>query len=235
VPANLVGAVVGDLELVELRPVLERTFGAVAAGPRPEPPRADEPPQRGEKRRVVRFAASPQLLMAFHKPTLPHADDYTFDVLDELLSGGRTSRLYRRLVLERKLASDVFTFGGPGSRLDNLFYVGAVPLPGVQVAALEREMSKVLAELGTSPPPEEELQRVRRQLETDQLRGLATNEGLASSLSYFQSVAGDWRYMARHGAEIAKVTAADVARVASTYLVPHNRTVVTLETEGGGR
>ena len=228
VPSNAVGAIVGDLEEAEVREVLARTFGAIPAAPPPPAARSAEPPPRGERRRLVEFDAEPQLLAAFHKPTLPHRDDYVFDLLDILLTGGRSSRLHRRLVLEKRVATAVYTFGGPGSRLDNLFFVGAIPAAGKTNADVEKELFAALAELSTAEIPAADLEKARNRLEADFQRTLATNEGLASSLSYFEAVAGDWRYVAEHRKVIASLTADDVRRVAATYLVPANRTVAWL-------
>jgi predicted Zn-dependent peptidase len=228
VPGNAVGAIVGDLTEAEVREVLAKTFGAIPAGPVPPPLRATEPPMRGERRRVVRYDAKPQLMLGFPKPTLPERDDFVFDVIDQLLSGGRSARLTKRLVNEKKLALGVGTFGAPGSRLPNLFAVSAVPVPGASLEALERETQAVLDELATQPIPAEELEGARRRMEADFLRSLATNEGIASTLTYYEALTGDFRYVAEHGRAIATVDAAEVQRVAKRYLTVDRRVSVQL-------
>ncbi len=228
VPGNAVGAIVGDLTEAEVREVLAKTFGAIPAGPVPPPLRGSEPPMRGERRRTVRYDAKPQLMLGFPKPTLPHRDDFVFDVIDQLLSGGRSARLTRRLVTEKKLAAGVGTFGAPGSRLANLFAVSAVPLPGISLDALERETQVVLDELALQPIPPAELDGARRRMEADFLRSLATNEGIASTLTYYDALTGDFRYVAEHGRAIATIDAAEVQRVAKLYLGTDRRVSVHL-------
>ena len=96
------------------------------------------------------FDAEPQLAVAFHKPTLPNRDDYVFDLIDLILSQGRTSRLYRSLVEEKQLATAVGTYGAPGSRYPNLFVVSAVPrhphTPAEVEAAIYAELERLASE-----------------------------------------------------------------------------------------
>ena len=73
-----------------------------------------------------------------------------------------------------------------------------------------------------------ELTKVKNSLEAGFIRSLASNAGLAAKLSYYQTVAGDWRYIEEHSKQIAKITAEDVKRVAAQYLIDSNRTVATL-------
>jgi predicted Zn-dependent peptidase len=128
-PVNTVIALVGDLDADAAMATVARYFGGIPAGTPVPPVTAVEPPQRGEKRIHVQFEAEPQLAVAFHKPTLPARDDYVFDLIDLILAQGRTSRLYRSLVVERQLATAVGTYGAPGARYPNLFVVSATTPP----------------------------------------------------------------------------------------------------------
>ena len=188
-----------------------------------------EPPQRGPKRVEVYFDAQPRLILAYHKPTLPHRDDYVFDVVDALLTDGRASRLVRELVDRQHLAASVSTANGiPGARYANLFAVFCTPVSGVATAELESAVIRELERLAEDPPGDAELQRVLRRLQAARIRSLDSNSGLARNLAYFQAVAGDWRYLVEHAGVIAGVTAAEVAAVTRTYLVPENRTTAAL-------
>jgi len=234
-PVNTVITLVGDVSFADALALVERYFGDIPAG-KPVPQVLDEEPtQRGEKRRRIDFAAEPQLLLAFHKPTLPQHDDYVFDVIDQLLAGGRTSRLYRRLVLERQLAVSVATFGAPGARYPNLFVVSAVPRHPHTVAEVERAIVEELDDFKRAPIAPAELERVRHQLTTDRLRGLRDNEGLARTLSWYQSILGDWRYLLHYDQVVAGIDADQVRAVARRYLTADNRTLVWLDREEGAR
>jgi len=178
---------------------------------------------------VVEQDAEPQLLIGYHKPTLPHHDDFVFDVIDSILSRGRTSHLYTKLVKELKLAASVNTWqGDPGARYDNLFVVEATPRSPHTSAEVEAAIYEEIERLKTEPVSERELQKVRNQIRGDFVRRLNSNFGLAMQLAYFQAVAGDWRYVLQAMREYDKVTAEDVQRVASKYLVGENRTVATI-------
>jgi predicted Zn-dependent peptidase len=229
VPNNAVGAVVGDIDPKAAIPIVDRYFGTIPAGPTPPPVITREPQQQGERRATVRFEAQPQLTLLYHKPSAPDYDDYVFDVIDGLLTQGRTSRLYRSLVQQKRIAAGVGSYtSNPGSRYPNLFTVEAVPLAphtAEEVAdAIQAEMDR----LKTEPVTEEELQKVKNNAQAQSIYQLNSNMGLAQQLASDQTVLGDWRYSLRWSGVIQKVTAADVMRVAKTYLNVANRTVGTV-------
>ncbi len=234
-PDNCVVAAVGDVEPAAFFALMERYFGSIP--PRGGEPRAPtvEPAQRGPKRVEVLFDAEPRLIVAFHKPTLPHRHDYVFDVIDAVLSDGRSSRLVRELVDRRRLVSSVSVAASiPGSRYPNLFVVFATPVEGVAPEEVEAAVEEQLRRLGEEPPDPEELAKVIRRLEAARVRALLSNAGLAAQLAYFQAVAGDWRYLERHSSVLATVTPEEVSEVARTYFTPENRTVAVLRPRGGG-
>jgi len=228
-PSNTFVAIVGDIDVEDTIGLMERYFGPLPK--RDLPPRVGtlEPAQKGERRVVVEQDAEPQLLIGYHKPTLPHHDDFVFDAIDSILSRGRTSHLYKKLVKELKLVASVSTWQGtPGARHDNLFVIEATPRSPHTPAEVEAAIYGEIERLKTEPVSESELQKVRNQIYADFVRRLDSNFGLASQLAYFQAVAGDWRYIVQAMREIDKVTVEDVQRVASKYLTRENRTVATL-------
>jgi predicted Zn-dependent peptidase len=232
-PVNTTIALVGDIDFDRARALLERYFGGIPEGTKVPPVTAVEPPQRGEKRLRVEFDAEPQLAIAFHKPTLPDKADYVFDLIDEILSQGRNSRLYHALVVERQLATAVSTYSAPGSRYPNLFVIKAVPRYPHTAAEVEAAIYRELERLATEPVSADELEQARNRLRTDRLRYLQGNEGLARMLTYYQTVAGDWHYLVDYDAVVAGLDAEAVRRTAAAYLVPDNRTVAILGKSGG--
>lgn len=228
-PANATGAIVGDVKFEEIVPLLERTFGAIPARPAPPPLLFSEPPRRQQRRSTVFFDASPRLYVGFKKPTLPTRDDYVFDVINILLGEGRTARLHRRLVNKDKLAQFAGSFGAPGSRLDNLFIIGVIPLAGVKLADIEKGIWEELERLKNEPVTKTELQKVMNQLTADLARSVDSNSGLADSLTRYQALAGDWRYVADHSKVVETITPEDIQRVAKQYFVKENSVVVDLE------
>jgi len=232
-PDNCVVAAVGDVEPEAFFRLLERYFGPLPARGDGAGYRTEEPAQAGPKWVEVIFDAEPRLIVGFHKPTLPHRDDYVFDVIDALLSDGRSSRLVRELVDRRRVAVSVSAANGiPGARYPNLFAVFLTPVSGVAPEEAEAALLGELGRLAEEPPTAEELAKVVRRLEADRVRSLLSNAALARQLAYFQAVAGDWRYLEEHAGVLATVTPEEVARVARAYFTPENRTVAVLRPAG---
>ncbi len=228
VPNNAVAALVGVIDPAAAERLIRRYFGGLPAGAPPPPVVTVEPPQAGERRAAVEFDAEPQILIAFHKPTRPHPDDPVFSVIDSLLTTGRTSRLFRGLVLESQVASQVDSFEAPGDRYPNLFAIGAEPRAPHTPAEVEAGIERELRRLAEEPVPEREIQKVRNQLEASQIYPLRSNPGLASQISYFEIVTGDWKGMLEHYAAVKAVTPARVQDVARRTFTPANRTVAVL-------
>lgn len=224
-PNNAIIALVGDIDPQKSVALVEKYFGDIPPGTPVPPVPVEEPQQAGEKRTEVIGDAEAELLIGFHKPTLPHADDYVFDVIDMLLTDGRTSRLYKKLVLEKKLATSVSSFGGPGSRYANLFILSATPRAPHTVAEVEEAIYEELERLKKEPMTEKELQQILNQLEFEESRQMASNGGLARNLTEYEAVAGSWRYLIEHRQKVAQITAADVIRVAKQYFTRQNRNV----------
>jgi len=235
-PNNAVVAIVGDIDPKAVLALIERTFGALPAAPPPPPVATVEPTQRGERRIDVEFEAEPILLLGYHKPALGHPDDFVFDVLDSVLSEGVTSRLYRTLVRDKRLAISVGTDSGfPGQRDPNLFVISAAPLAPHTTTELEAAIEAEIDRLKTEPVSAKELEKVLNNLDASLVRSLRSNGGLASQLAFFQTVAKDWRYVLKVRDRIASVTPADIQRVAARYFVKSNRTVATLVKPSGGK
>jgi predicted Zn-dependent peptidase len=228
-PANAVLAIVGDVNPAEVLELAERTFGKVPGTSSPPGVVTVEPPQRGERRVEVEFDAEPTFLIGYHKPALGHPDDWVFDVIDSVLSEGVTSRLYQSLVRDKRLAAGIDTNSStPGVTAANLFLISATPLAPHSTREVEDAIYMELDRLKTEPVSRKELEKVLNNLDAGFLRSLRSNSGLAAQLSYFQAVAGDWRYLLQARAKVAAVTPADIQRVAAKYFVKSNRTIATL-------
>ena len=228
-PSNAVIAIVGDFHPPDVLALIEETFGRIPASSAPPQVVTVEPPQRGERRVEVTYDAEPSLLIGYHKPALGHPDDDVFDVIDSILTEGQTSRLYARLVREKRVAASVSSDTSfPGGKAPNLFVIGAAPRAPHTVRDVEEAIYAELERLKAEPVSSRELERVLNNLDAELVRSLRSNSGLASQLAYFQTVARDWRYILKARQRIAAVTPADVQRVAATYFAPANRTVAWL-------
>ncbi|HEY6085387.1 MAG TPA: pitrilysin family protein [Nitrospira sp.] len=228
-PGRATIGIVGDINPKDVIALIENTFGKIPAAPPPPQIVTKEPPQRGERRVEVEFDAEPSLVIGFHKPGLGHPDDYVFDVIDEILTDGLTSRLYIKLVRDGRLAVSINSDSNyPGVRAPNLFVLQATPLAPHTNAEVEAAVLAELERLKKEPVTAKELEKVINNLDADLVRALRSNSGLASQLALYQTVAGDWRYILKARDKVAAVTPADIQRVASQYFTKSNRTVAML-------
>jgi predicted Zn-dependent peptidase len=227
-PVNAIVAIVGDIDPQKTIAMVEKYFGTLPPGVPVPPVAVEEPRQLGERRIEITDAAEPQLVIGFHKPTLPEKDDYVFDVITMLLADGRTSRLYRTLVVDRQLATDVSAFSAPGSRYPNLFVIQATPRSPHTVREVEEAVYAELERLKTEPVAPRELEQILNKLEADEIQAMSSNDGLANRLSEYEAIAGTWRYITEHRHKVAKLTPTDVQETARTFLVRENRTVATI-------
>lgn len=231
-PHNAIVAIVGDINTKDTIALVERYFGDIEPGSRPSPVTAVEPPQSGERRIELVAEAEPTMIMGFHKPSLPDPDDYVFDVISMLLGHGRTSRLYRKLVLEKQIAVEVGVFDAPGSRYPNLFVLNANPRAPHTVKEVEEAVIEELERLKREVVSERELKQILNRIEYDEAVRMGTNSGLARSLTDLEAVAGSWRYMAEYRRKVAAVTSEDVRRVAAKYFTRENRVVGFITRKG---
>ena len=231
VPANIVIAVVGDVKAAEVMPLLEKYFGSIPAGPKPEPSATVEPPQTAEKSVVIRESTQPFYVEGYHRGDYLDPDDAVYDAISDILSNGRTSRMYRSLVRDQQIAAEAAGFGGfPGDKYPGLFVLYAVPLPEHTPEQMRTAIHKEIDRLKTQDVSDEEMAMFKTRARADLLRGLGDNEGLAGSLASYQTRFGDWRELFLELNKIDKVTKADIRRVAAKTFVESNRTYAEIET-----
>jgi predicted Zn-dependent peptidase len=228
-PANAVLSIVGDVDVDETLRRVAAAFGTIPARPPPAGGVTREPRQDGERRVEVEYDAQPELLVGYHRPGIDDPDDPVFDVIESLLSSGRRSRVYAELVTARQVAVAASASASePGARYPSLFVLRAVPRAPHTLDEVEAALLSEVERLQREEVPARELERVINRLDASLIRSLQSNAGLASQLAYFEAVAGDWRYILGIRDRTAAVTAKDVRRVASTWLLKHNRTVAGL-------
>ncbi len=230
VPANMTVAIVGDVKAADVMPIVDKYFGHIPKGPPPEPLRTIEPKQNAEKSVIAHETSQPIYFEAYHRPAGTDPDDAVYNVMAGVLSQGRTSRLYRSLVRDKKLAATAQGFNGfPGDKYPNLFAFFAIPTPGHTAADMVDPIHAEIERLKNEDVSADELQSVKTRSKAGLLRRLDSNFGLALQLALYQKQYGDWRELFREVDHIDKVTAADVRRVAAATFVPNNRTVALLE------
>ena len=234
-PGRAVLVVVGDVDPVSAMATLKRYFGAVPAHPTLHTRFPRPPAQTAERRVSVTFDAQPQLIIGYPKATYPAREAYVLDLVDALLGQGRTSRLYKRLVVLDQVASSVTTSSSfPGTRLPDAFIVYALPRAPHTTADVEAAVYDELHRLATEPVGDRELQKVKNLVRAGTLRTWSSNAGLAQNLAYNELFAGGWEHLMSDLDTYDSVTAAEIQAVARKVFTADNRTVAVLEPPKGG-
>ena len=166
-PNNATLVVAGDFDTKTLLPQIEKYFGQIPRGPAVPKIGAVEPKQQGERRVTVkRQAELPAVFAGYHAPDLKHRDSYALEVLQGILSSGKSSRLYKSLVYEKQIA---LYAGGDYDNIandPNMFYVYAGVMPGKTTDEVERALYAEIEKLKTTPATDEELQKAKNQIES---------------------------------------------------------------------
>jgi predicted Zn-dependent peptidase len=229
IPSNMTIAIVGDVRTPEVIALVDKYFGRIPSGPKPEESPTAEPPQLGPREVVLREQTQPYYLEGYHRPDYHDPDDNVYDVISDLLSEGRTSRLYRALVRDKKIALTAQGFSGfPGDKYPHLFAFFSIPAPGHSTAEQGEAIHHEIDALKTELVSDEELKMVKTRMRAGLIRGLADNGGLAQNLATYQTRFGDWRELFRQLDKIDKVTAQDVQRVAKAVFTEKNRTIASI-------
>jgi predicted Zn-dependent peptidase len=236
VPANMVVAVAGDIKAAQAMPILEKYFGRLPTRPQPDETATTEPPQNSERRVILKDRSQPIYIEGYHRPDYLSKDDAVFDAITDLMSEGRTSRLYRSLVRDKKIASfSEGLTGYPGIKYPHLFAFLAVPLPGHSPQEMADAIHAEIEKLKKEDISDDELKMIKTRSKANLIRGLADNQGLATQLATYQTRYGDWRELFRSVDRIDQVTKADIRRIANEVFTDTNRTVGEIENSGGGQ
>ncbi|HLK68356.1 MAG TPA: pitrilysin family protein [Bryobacteraceae bacterium] len=225
VPSNVIMAIVGDVNPADAKRMAERYFGPWQGRPQPPLVHTVEPPQPGPKTAIVESASQPIELIGYKRPDQYDKDDAVFDVIQLVLSHGRTGLLYKELVQDKKIALAAQVIGNfPGSRYPNLFTFVLVPSLGHTIEENQKALEDLLSRFEAQPVDAAALTRAKTQARAGVIRQLGNNSGLASLLTTYYAAYGDWRKLFTSLDELNKVTAADVQRVALRYFVTDSRT-----------
>lgn len=217
-PANTVIAIVGGFDLEKAISIIKDYFDDIPAR-EVVPTFAPKEPKRASQIRInLRSDKEPLMIMGFLKPTLPDIDDTCFDIIQGILTGGRTSRLNRALITEKHIASNIDAYNGfPGARYDNLFIITANPLPGHTNKELEAAIWEEIDRIKKEPLKHQEIKRAVKRIKKSILSGMETNEGAAGLISYFEAIAGDYTYIYKDIETMEDIDAEMIMECAKRY------------------
>ena len=225
-PSSFTITIVGDVDPNEMRRLAEKYFNPMEyRDPAPEL-LVEEPAQRGERRFVIEEQSQPIYMEGYHTVNNQHPDYQALNLLAGILTNGRTSRLYRKMVVEDQTALQVGAQNGyPGSKYPGMFIKFVIPNQGVDMADVEQTLRDEMKKIMDEGVTEEELERVRTNARAGLVRTLTSNPGIARTLAFAHVNGGDWRTAFTDLDRLQEVTVDDIQRVAETYIKKSNRTV----------
>jgi len=226
VPGNITIAIAGDIDPDKMKRLANQYFGDMPAGEPVPKLNTKEPGQRGERRFIIEEESQPFLLTGYHTVDQMHEDAAPLQLLGSIISQGRTSILYKKLVEDEKLALAVQAFNGfPGTKYQSMFLTFAVPNQGVAIEDVEDAILEEIEAVKNGSITQEELDRAITNARANLVRGLASNNGLALRFAQTHAQQGNWRKVFTSIEELQSVTLDDLQRVANEYLTQQNRTV----------
>lgn len=226
VPSNITIAVVGDVNPTEVKRLAQTYFGRYQVRPKAQSKIPTEPKQTQTREVTVELPSQPWYLEGYHRPAVTHPDNAVYNIIGSLLSNGRTSRLYKSLVEQQRLALNAQGFSGfPGNKYPNLMLFYALTAPGRTVDDVAVGLRQEIDKLKTEPVATSELERVKTQARASLLRSLDSNMGMAQQLLEYEVKTGSWRNLFKQLDDIVAVTPADIQRVAKATFTSENRTI----------
>ena len=228
-PNNAVSVIVGDVKVDEVKKLATKYLGSIPKRAAPPAVRTVEPEQKGERRVFVAkpSATSANLIVAYKIPERAAADTYALNVLQSILTDGKTSRLYKALV-ETQLATSVNAGSGDGFD-PGLLYLMTVAAAGVEPGKIEKALLEAVDKVVKEGVSEEELQKVKNSKLLGIYRMQETINGKAQMLGNYEVFNGDYKKAFDAPAAYEKLTVADIQAVAVKYLKKSQRTIGVLD------
>jgi len=223
-PDNAFIVVSGDIKADDIFKKIKTSFGSIPAVTDRRSVTSKENEQKGERRIILkREAELPYIIAVYHTPNFPSEDSYALEVLGTILSGGKSSRLYKSVVYEKKLAIHA-NAGYSGLNKDPyLFFLDATAAPGKDIKNVENSLYDEIEKIKKEPPSEREVQKAKNQIEASFIMGQDSIYFQAELAGMFEMLGG-WRLKEQYLEGIRKVSPEDVSRVAKKYLNEDNRT-----------
>jgi zinc protease len=230
-PDNATMVIVGDFTAHDAVRWAEKYFGGI---PRPAQPvsrtTTKEPPQQSERRLTKSYSNSPlpAVIAGYKMPALFTPDSYPLNLAAKILSAGESSRLYRKLVYEDRMAVEA---AGEGNFTEdpNLFFAFAVMNQGKTAGEGEKAIDAVLEQMKKEPVAATELEKAKNQMISNYILGRETVQQKADAIARYAVLGKDANLVNTELERFLKVTAADIERVARKFFVPQRRTVLTVE------
>jgi zinc protease len=225
-PNNATVVVVGDFQEKRLLELVRDAYGELPTALIPPDDGQPEPPQAELRSvEVKKPTATEKLLVGYHGPALGDADHAPLTLLNEVLFGGRASRIYRALIIDGEICTDlrawVSTFADGG-----LYELYATARTGKTIADIEAVLYPQLARVKDEVVTDDELVRAKARLELGLLQSLETMGGKAEQIGFYETVLGDPSAAFQRLEVYRRMTASDLRKAARRYLLDHGRTCI---------
>jgi len=231
-PSNASLVVAGDLQTAAARKLVEKWFGDVKPGPRPEPMTIPGAMLRSvQKKTITDRVQLPRLYLAWLTPRHFEPGDAALDMVADVLAGGKNSRLYKRLVYDMQIAQDVNAFQA-SQALSSSFQIVATPRPGHTVAELQKVIDEEIQKLQREPPTAHELERSVNQIEAsfyNRMERVGGFGGKGDQLNAYFTYTGDPDYFNEDLARYRALSVGDISAAAAEYLPLDKRVELTVE------
>ena len=231
-PNNASIAIVGDFDAATIKAKVEKFFGPIPAGPAVEKVNVTTPPITAERRQTVTDTVQlPRLSVAWLTPEAFHGGDPESDMFINVLGGGKTSRLYQKLVYEKQVAQSVNCYN-QSLMVTSTAECDITARPGVKLEDLEAAFDAEVDKLRTEGPTQAELDRARAQLLSGLIQGLQRLGGfggVADMMDRYNQYKGDPGYLAKDVARYEALTTAGIQKVAAATFQKNQRVVVYCE------
>ena len=227
-PGNATLVIAGDFDRAKTKELVEQYFGPIPAGG-PVPRRSTPEVKLSPAKRIAMEAKvqQPQLYVAYPSPASFAPGDRELDLLANVLANGKSSRLYKRLVYDMKIAQSV-SASQQSQLLGSDFEIMASPMPGHSLDEILAVIDQEIAAIQDKPVDEAELERAKNQIESDTVRSLEGLHARAERLQVYNLSLGDPGFLAEDLKRYRAVDAAALSRVAREVLRKDGRVVVTI-------
>jgi zinc protease len=228
-PNNCVTVISGNVKFDEVKRLAEKYIEPIPAQPAPPKVHTVEPPQTGERRLLVqRDVSTPYINIVYKVPEAKSEDYYALSILSDILSSGKSSRLYSSLVDKKQLASEASTSYGQ-SFDPTLFNFYLVASENIKEADVENAVYEEIEKIKTTGITETELQKIKNQKLMEFYSQVETINGKSNNIGTYEVFFGDYKKMFDAPAAYNKITVADIQRVAKKYFTKSQRTVGILK------
>ena len=234
-PNNATMVIAGDVDPAAVRRLVERYFGDIPRGPAVSRPGVPPVQLLADVSHTIEdHVQLPRLYHSWHTTKAFAPDDAALEAVAGILAGGKSSRLYQRLVYQMEIASDVAAYED-GGRLDGRFVMYSTAKPGHSLNEIQAVLDEEVQKLAASAPSQRELDRFKNSMEShfiEILESVGGFSGRADQLNYYNYFVGNPDYIAQDFDRYKALTPDDVQRVAKQYLATAHRVVLNVVPTG---